>query len=214
MQFGRMIGSLIGAFGGRALGGVLGGNTGRMIGSMAGSMLGSSGLDGVTKGLGSMFGGKRNQGQQSGGQPTANRLTGGVSNENPEQHAASTEAHAASKEVDEIDEVKAEVLLKAMCSAAKSDGTVDENEVQAILGRLGEVDAEESAMLRRELSGPVDLAGLLASVPQGFEAQVYAASLLAIDAVSGPEASYLKQLASGLGLSEEATTQIKDAIGV
>jgi uncharacterized membrane protein YebE (DUF533 family) len=35
---------------------------------------------------------------------------------------------------------------------------------------------------------------------------------LAIDAASGPEAAYLASLASGLGLSEDATNRMKQAI--
>jgi uncharacterized membrane protein YebE (DUF533 family) len=37
-------------------------------------------------------------------------------------------------------------------------------------------------------------------------------SLLAIDSVSGPEAAYLSSLASGLGLSAEATNHMKQAL--
>ncbi len=100
-----------------------------------------------------------------------------------------------------------------MCSAAKSDGQVDEQELAAITSRLGDLDADEEALLRHELSGPVDLGALAASVPAGFEAEVYGVSLLAIDQVSGAEAEYLSDLAVALGLSAEQTAEIKRSVG-
>jgi uncharacterized membrane protein YebE (DUF533 family) len=195
MRLGPIVGSLLGAFGGRALGGAIGGNTGRMIGSMAGSMLGSGGLGS----LGGLF----------------SKFTGGNDKSTTQPLAQNTGAPTVHpQEAPDISEEHAAVLIKAMCNAAKSDGTVDQNEINAIMGRLGELDAEESAHLRSELSGPVDLAGLLASVPQGMERDVYAVSLLAIDAVSGPEASYLTELANGLGLSAEVVSSLKQAVSV
>jgi uncharacterized membrane protein YebE (DUF533 family) len=200
MRFGSILGSLLGSLGGRALGSSLGGNSGGFIGSMAGSLLGSSaagGLGGILKGI--LGGGNKNH-QQERQQPAAQF------NQSATDEVRST--------LDDLDDDKAEALIKAMCCAAKSDGTVDDDEIRAIIGRLGEVDADEKAMLQRELSGPVDLAALLASVPKGFEQEVYAVSLLAIDVVSGPEASYLTELANGLGLSADATAQIKQSVGV
>ncbi len=194
MRLGSIVGSLLGAFGGRALGGAIGGNTGRMIGSMAGSMLGSGGMGS----LGGLF----------------SKLTGGNDQPaaQPQTQPAALAQHVAPDA--DITEEQAFVLIKAMCNAAKSDGTVDETEINTIMGRLGQLDAEESAHLRSELSGPVDLAGLLASVPKGMERDVYAVSLLAIDAASGPEAAYLTELASGLGLSPDVVSSMKQAVTV
>jgi uncharacterized membrane protein YebE (DUF533 family) len=207
MGFGRLVGSLLGGFGGRALGAALGGNTGAMIGSLAGSLLGSQGAGGLS----GLFKQNQNQNQQQ-------QQQGGVSRAALADSSVAAAAVSGGTAVNpEIDEVKAEILVKAMCSAAKSDGNVDETEIKAIIGRLndsGGVDAEEKALLERELSGPVDLPALLASVPKGFEAEVYAASLMAIDSVSGSEATYLSQLSTGLGLSIADVAQIKEAVGV
>ncbi len=207
MRFGPILGSLLGAFGGRALGNALGGNAGGMVGSLLGSMLGSNGASrlgggGLGGGLGGLLGG--NHQQQHGQQQTGQQQTSHLVSSDPTQAAIPAD----------LDDAHADVLIKAMCNAAKSDGTVDEKELHAIMGRLGEIGPEESAYLRQQLSGPVDLSGLLAAVPQGFEQEVYAVSLLAIDSVSGPEASYLKELASGLGLSAEATARLKESVGV
>jgi uncharacterized membrane protein YebE (DUF533 family) len=208
MSFGRLVGSLLGGFGGRALGAALGGNSGAMIGSLAGSLLGGQGAGGIGGLLGGLFGNKNGQRQGQQGQQQD-----GISR--ADMAANSSAGVGGPSSVDpEIDEVKAEILVKAMCSAAKSDGSVDDAEIKAIIGRLGEVDAEEKALLQRELSGPVDLPALLATVPRGFEPQVYAASLLAIDSTNGAEAAYLTQLATGLGLSTADVNEIREAVGV
>ncbi len=191
MRFGPILASLLGSFGGRALGGAVGGRTGSMIGSLAGSLLGGSLGSGRGGGLGGLLGGLMKGKQSQGDQPT--RLS-------------------EAQSIPDLDDDHAMLLISAMCSAAKSDGTVDEAEMNAITSRMGDLDEEETAMLRRELSGPVDIAGLVARTPKGFEQEVYGVSLLAIDQVSGAEAAYLQQLAAGLGLSDEETGKIKAAV--
>jgi uncharacterized membrane protein YebE (DUF533 family) len=190
MNFGPILGSLLGAFGGRALGGMIGGNTGRMIGSLAGSMLGSRGGSSMGGGglggmLGGLLGGKTQQ-------PDTRNQTEFVATEVDEDHAA--------------------LLISAMCSAAKSDGKVDQAELDAIMSRLGSVGADEEAFVRQELSGSVDLASLVARVPKGLETEVYAVSVLAIDMQSGLEAQYLSDLASSMGLSAGDVAQMRSSI--
>jgi uncharacterized membrane protein YebE (DUF533 family) len=217
MRLGPIIGSLLGSFGGRAIGGALGGNTGRMIGSLAGSLLGSSASGNMGGMLSGLFGGNNNHANQAGnqtsnhsGSPSAQAIPSASSSSADQRLQAYPGAQQAA--LGEVSEEHAAVIIKAMCTAAKSDGTVDETELNAILERLGEVGPEESAFLRSELGSPVDLAGLLANVPKGMEQEIYAVSLLAIDAANGPEAAYLEALASGLGLSEEVTKQLKQAL--
>lgn len=183
MSAGRMIGSLVGAFGGRALGGMLGGGTGRMVGSLVGSMLGSrGGLGALTGGLGSVLGG----------------LGGGNDN---------TDAAPA-----ELDDETALVLIRAMTSSAKADGEVTQDEIDAIVQRAGDLDAEEEALLRHELSTPLDLNALVASVPSGMERDVYVASLLPIEVDTIEERNYLRDLADGLGLREDDVAEIHAAL--
>lgn len=217
MRLGPIIGSLLGSFGGRAIGGALGGNTGRMIGSLAGSLLGSSASGNVGGMLSGLFGGNQNHQGNRGNQGNQGQNAPQQARFNAQQNLSSGQSlqaypGAAQTAFGEVSEEHAAVIIKAMCTAAKSDGTVDEAELNAILDRLGEIGPEESAFLRSELAGPVDLAGLLASVPKGMEQEIYAVSLLAIDAASGPEAAYLALLASGLGLSEDATNHMKQAL--
>ena len=173
MSAGRMVGSLIGAFGGRALGGALGGNTGRMVGSLVGSMLGGRGARGGMGGLSGALGG----------------LLGGDKDK--------------AEDLPPIEDDKALIIIQAMTNAAKADGNVDQSEIDAIVERAGDLDAEEEELIRRELAAPLDLDEFIASVPGGMEADVYAASMLPIEVDTVAEAEYLRNLADGLGLTED-----------
>lgn len=185
MSAARMITGLIGAFGGGTLGRMLGGRTGGMIGSMAGSML--SRKAGRGGGIGSMLGG----------------LMGG----NDDKQTA----NAAAADIAEDD---AMVLIRAMCNAAKADGEVDDDEVNAILSRAGDLDDDDQRFLRSELQSPLDLDSFLASVPKGLEAEVYAASLLPITVDTPSEVQYMQTLASGLGLKSDQVAAIHSELGL
>jgi len=109
---------------------------------------------------------------------------------------------------------QAEVMLKAMLNAAKCDGQLDDAEKQKIMKNLDDVTAEDMDFIRRELAAPVDVDGFVRSVPRGMEQQVYLMSLMAIDLDSKAEADYLDMLAKGMGISEQASNQIHQKLGV
>ncbi len=191
MSAGRMIGSLLGAFGGRALGGAFGGSTGRMIGSMAGSMLAGRAAGGAAAGLGGLGG-------------LLGGLTGG-----DDQDEAGGGGHNF-----EIADDEAQLLIRAMCNAAKADGHVDDDEVNAIVDRAGPLDEADEALLRAELESPMDLDGLIADVPDGMANDVYVASLMAVDVDTAEEVGYMNDLASRLNISDDVRGQIHEALGV
>jgi uncharacterized membrane protein YebE (DUF533 family) len=114
-------------------------------------------------------------------------------------------------------ESKAMVMLQAMINAAKADGQIDAAEQQRILGKLEEAgaDAAVQEFVRAEMSRPLDLKVLLREVsdPQ-MAAEVYAASLLAIEVDTPAERDYLHQLAQGLGLDEGAVQRLHLTLGV
>ena len=62
----------------------------------------------------------------------------------------------------------------------------------------------------------MDLQGIIAeaAVSQELAAEVYAASLLAIEVDTPAEQQYLQQLAEGLGLPAEAVAHIHATLGV
>ena len=107
-------------------------------------------------------------------------------------------------------------FIKAMINAAKADGQIDQEEMQRIAGKIGEdgVSAEEKQMVMEELRRPLDLAGLVAEVPNAAVAsQVYGASLLAINVDTEQEASYLRSLAAGLKLDPATVARLHELTG-
>jgi uncharacterized membrane protein YebE (DUF533 family) len=108
---------------------------------------------------------------------------------------------------------QAELLIEAMINAAKADGRVDASEEQAILGRLGDLDDEEMAFVRRKLQGPADAREFATRVPAGLAREVYATSLLAMELDERSEALYLRDLAQGLGLDASACNDIHREMG-
>ena len=109
------------------------------------------------------------------------------------------------------------LMLRAMISAAKADGQIDQGEMERILGKLSEAgsDPEARDFVLSEMRRPLDLDGLVAGVrtPQQA-AQVYAASLLAIDVDTPAEKDYLDRLARALNLPPQATAHMHGALGV
>ena len=109
------------------------------------------------------------------------------------------------------------VILQAMINAAKADGQIDAAEQQRILGKLEEAGANAAVQefVRAEMARPLDLQALLREVPNPqMAAEVYAASLLAIEVDTPAERDYLPQLAQGLGLDEGAVQRLHLTLGV
>ncbi len=112
----------------------------------------------------------------------------------------------------------AEVIVKAMINAAKADGQIDQKEIERILGKLqeGGLTEEEKRFFLTEAKSPGNLKAVAASARGDIElaAQVYAASLLAIEVDTEAERSYLKKLAAELGLSPRVTAHVEQTLGV
>lgn len=224
----NVLGSVIGALagGGQNTGGQSGGGgLGSLIGGMlGGGQSGSGGQSQGAGGLGDLLGGLLGGGSQSSGgssQSSGGGL-GDLLGMAVNQFGAAKQGNARQADVRHnmpsgMDyrqaEQQAELLVKAMINAAKSDGTVDREEQQKIVGRLGEVTQDEIEFVQRELAAPLDVQGFVRSVPRGSEQQVYAVSLMAIDLDSNPEAQYLHQLAQGMGLSSDVCNQINEKLG-
>lgn len=100
------------------------------------------------------------------------------------------------------------VLIRAMISAAKSDGQITQDEQQAIVGQMGHLSENELNFLRDEFSRPVDVRELAWNTPLGLEEQVYSMSLIAIDLDENKEAEYLADLAHGLRMQPARCNQL------
>lgn len=203
---GSVLGSLLGGSSSNAsssgglggmLGGLLGGGSSQSGGGMAdilGGLLGGGGKS-SSGGLGDLLGAAMKQFGQA---PQGLGLADLPANIEPEQANE-----------------QATLMIRAMANAAKADGRVDKIEQQHLIEGLGEeITAEEVAFLQQELKSPLDIDAFVSSIPRGMEAQVYLASLMAIDLDTKPEAQYLDKLAKGMGMDADAVNQIHDQLQV
>ena len=112
---------------------------------------------------------------------------------------------------------KATLLIRAMIQAAKADGTVDQVEMQRIMGKVEEHghDPSATAFVSSEMAKPIDLPGLCRDVTSPQEAvEVYAASIMVLDVDSPPERNYLEDLARNLGIAPPVVAQINQQLGL
>lgn len=111
----------------------------------------------------------------------------------------------------------AALVVKAMINAAKADGRVDEQEIQRIVGNAKRdgIAAEAEELLDSELRKPLETDGIVRAVssPQ-VAAQIYAASLMAIDLDTAEEKNYLAELARKLRLDATVVKKLHSAVGV
>ena len=109
-------------------------------------------------------------------------------------------------------DARARDLLVAMIAAAKADGHIDAAEQQQIFERLDglSLDSEAKAFVMDELRSPLDIERVvrLASDPAAA-AEIYAASLLAMDPDTPAERAYLDLLAARLGLAKDLAAEIE-----
>lgn len=115
-------------------------------------------------------------------------------------------------------EVGSELVLRAMINATKADGQVDQSEIERITGKLSEIgiDEEGQRYLMTQMRKPMETEALIAAAKGQSElaAQIYAASLLAIEVDTQAEKDYLNQLSAGLGLSSQVTGSIQQMVGL
>ncbi|WP_104399132.1 tellurite resistance TerB family protein [Vibrio penaeicida] len=104
------------------------------------------------------------------------------------------------------------LILKAMIAAAKADGHVDEQEQLKIQQAVTELGADDSVnqLVQSELNKPLDPSDIARSVSNKEQAaEVYLASLLVVDEQNFMERSYLKELATQLGLADDLVLQLE-----
>ncbi|WP_376703287.1 tellurite resistance TerB family protein [Mesorhizobium sp. ISC25] len=106
-------------------------------------------------------------------------------------------------------------LVRAMISAAKADGHVDDEERQKIAGKLSlaGVGAEAEKFLVSELEAPLDLDVLIAGAKTDAQKlELYTASRLAIDPDTRAERGYLDLLAGRLGLPDALVDHVEATV--
>ena len=210
------------------------GGRGGMLGGLLGAVLGggatrstavAGGIGALLSGLLSSKSAQANTGSGSGASSGGNILTNlfNMLGDSPQTK------HASSKNVGEFfkaslkdepmqttaeDEKNAGVLLRAMINAVKADGVIDDNEQAKIKEHLKDAAPADVEFVTAELRKPLDLQGLISSVPQGMEKQVYLMSLLAMTLDDPREVKYMQDLAAGLNISTAELNNIHDQLQI
>mgnify|MGYP001552781240 CR=1 FL=1 len=107
------------------------------------------------------------------------------------------------------------LIMRAMIAAAFADGHLDDQEKARIFAELDrrQLSPTDKASLFDELKHPLSMSKIVEEVgsPE-IAAEVYAASLIAIDETSPDGQLYLRTLASALSIPEELTTSIYEQV--
>ncbi|HMB11545.1 tellurite resistance TerB family protein, partial [Saliniramus sp.] len=108
-------------------------------------------------------------------------------------------------------------VLVAMIQGAKADGHIDAEEQARIFGHLDNLglDAQAKAFVMDELAAPQDINRVrhYADRPE-VGAELYAASLLAMDPDTPAERRYLTELAAALGIDPGLAAEIEQTVAV
>lgn len=206
------LGDLLGgSLGGRQPSAASGGGLGDLLGSVLGGGRSSSSAGSSSA---------RSGGNNAGMAILATIAMAALKNWTDSRRAQASAAGAAGFAPQELETMTAPdteaLILRAMVSAAKADGRIEEDEIQRIVGKVGAdgLSEEEKQFLMRELRAPLDLRTLVAQVPNEMvAAEVYAASLLAIDLDTQEEVAYLRQLAQALRLDGETVARLHQITG-
>lgn len=112
-------------------------------------------------------------------------------------------------------EVHSRAMLKALIAAAKSDGHLDDRERGLVETELQRLDAAQADPALRqwfeaELRRPIDPAEVAAAAATpDMAAEMYIASVLAVDETTPMERAYLDELARQLRLAPELKAQLE-----
>jgi uncharacterized membrane protein YebE (DUF533 family) len=106
-------------------------------------------------------------------------------------------------------------LLRAMIAAAKSDGHVDAQEQARIFAEMDKLPlaADDKAFVMDELRAKLDIDAVAGAAETPEEAaEIYTASLLAIDIDNAAERGYLAMLAARLKLDDALVAHLQQTV--
>jgi uncharacterized membrane protein YebE (DUF533 family) len=106
-------------------------------------------------------------------------------------------------------------VLRAMIAATKADGHIDAQEQARIFEQMDRLDlaADDKAFVMDELRAKLDVDAVAGAAQTPEEAaELYAASLLAIDVDSAAERGYLAMLAGRLNLPDDLVQQLHASV--
>ena len=197
-----MLGGLLGSAG-RAVGGndnLAAAGIGALLGALTGGNRGSTTMNGLGGGMMGLLGMMAYKALRGSGQETAKSAAA---------YQPATPAQAASD---------AEIILTAMIDAAKADGQVDADELNKITSRIQSTGIGQEGMnyIIAQLQAPMATNKIIAATRGKPElaAEVYSASLMAIDVDTAAERNYLDKLAGAMGLSRAVVNNIEQIVGM
>jgi len=221
-SLGGMLAGQQGSSGGSGGMGGLGGVLGEVLGSLGGSQGGALGNLGAL--AGAIFG---NQGGQTNRQAVGGGTLAMLASlaiaalRKAGQQPATMPKSLFEPESDEdfaALENEAKIIVKAMINAAKADGQIDDAEIKKIIGKLQEdgLTEEEKQFFIEEANKPLDIDEIvrLAGNRPELAAQIYTASLLAIEVDTPAEQQYMQELAQRLGLDPAVIGHIHQFLGM
>jgi uncharacterized membrane protein YebE (DUF533 family) len=106
-------------------------------------------------------------------------------------------------------------LVRAMIAAARADGQMDMQESQVIFEKIESLglDEENRALLIDEMNHPVNMDSIIQSATSPeLAAEIYTASLLAVDVDTAAEKGYLNMLAARLKLPASLVAEIEQQV--
>jgi uncharacterized membrane protein YebE (DUF533 family) len=106
-------------------------------------------------------------------------------------------------------------LLRAMIAAAKADGHIDAQEQARIFAEMDKLPlaADDKAFVMDELRAKLDIDAVAGAAETPEEAaEIYAASLLAIDVDNAAERGYLAMLAARLELDDALVAHLQQTV--
>jgi uncharacterized membrane protein YebE (DUF533 family) len=180
-----------------AMAGVAGLAAGMLMGKSGGKLLGKATKYGAIAALGGLayHAWQRSQ--------TNTTVAGSTAPSADYQPARNNEAFLPPPQDEAARDRLGQSLVRAMIAAAKADGRIDAEENQRIFARLEamDLDPQSKAFVFDELSAPLNLDAVVAGADTpAHAAEIYAASLVAMDADTPAEKAYLQMLAARLGL--------------
>lgn len=106
-------------------------------------------------------------------------------------------------------------LVRAMIAVSRADGRLDAQESQAIFQKIESLglDSESQSLLVEEMGHPVDVDAIVnsATSPE-IAAEIYIASLLAVDVDTAEEKAYLAMLAARMGLPSALVAELESQV--
>lgn len=195
------------------------GMDGRLMGTRGasagglGNILGSLGVGGATGGReGGMTGQvspiNQNLGQLFG--TLAAALGGGVVAD-PAHAGADLDRQFETTDIDSAHEARP--IVMAMVQMARADGSIDDDEQEALLAFLDDANEDEERLVRDALKEPVDASKIADETPPSARREVFAAALLVGRPENTAERAFLDELATALTLSSQDVNELSHAMG-